>query len=310
MSMFNRSAKTAAAAFGLLTATLLISFTAQAEAYKVGTATCGGECHQAELEVWEASPHQASFNKFDDPSDKLTEKVDAILASVGDDDMTESTTCTNCHFSMIQDDEGEDPYADSGPSCESCHGAGSEFKDIHSDQDADYETRMAESESLGMTRPHMKFAIAKNCNGCHAMARDEIDGDTIAKMIDAGHPISTKFELAQYSQGAVRHRFYAPDTSVNADMTTAELSNLFVQGQIAQLLAAHNSLNKSSNAKYTAAMQTRKSSAAAALGKIDGSAAFIANPTEASAQALVDATKGKDLSDAVGSLLPDPGSYK
>lgn len=310
MNAFNLSNKSLVAAFGVAIAAVTLAFSAQAESYKIGTATCGGECHQAELEVWENSPHQASFNKFDDPSDELTEKVDAILAAVGDDDMTESSTCTNCHFSMIQDGPGEDAYADSGPSCESCHGAGSEFKDVHSDQDADYDTRMAEAEALGMTRPHMKFAIAKNCNGCHAMARDEIDGDTIAKLIDAGHPINPKFELTRYSQGAVRHRFYAPDTSVNAKMTPKELANLFVQGQIAQLLAAHNSLNKSSNAKYAAAMKERKASATAALSKVAGSEAFLANPTEAAAQALVDATKDKDLTAAVGALLPDPSTYK
>ncbi|NND82206.1 MAG: hypothetical protein HKN50_07245 [Gammaproteobacteria bacterium] len=297
---------------GLLAGLILISINAPslAESYRLGADTCGGECHQAELEVWQNSPHQASFEKFDDPSDELTAKVDKILEAVGDDDMTESSTCTICHFNMIQDDAGEEPYADSGPACESCHGAGSEFVDIHSDQDVDYDARMAKAESMGMIRPHMKFDIAQNCNGCHAMARPEISGDKINAMLSAGHPINPKFELVRYSQGAVRHRFYAPDTSVNAKMTPAELANLYVEGQIAQLLAAHNSLAKSPNAEYAAAMQQRKQSASAALAKVDGSAAFVANPTEAAARALVKSIAGKDLSSAVGSMLPDPGTYK
>ena len=282
---------------------------ANAEAFNLGSSTCGEECHQAEFEVWEASPHQASFEKFDDPSDELTEKVDAILAAVGDDDMTESATCTVCHFTMVKEAADEDAWADSGPSCESCHGAGSDHKPIHSESENDYDTRMAEAESKGMIRPNMKFDIAQNCNGCHAMARDEVDGDTVTALLDAGHPIKTTFELVQYSQGSVKHRFYAPDTSVNADMTDAELSNLFVQGQIAQLLAAHNALSKSNQADYQAAMKTRVENATAALSAVPGGSDFAASPSEASARALVKSVDGTDLTGQVGSLLPDPGSY-
>ena len=214
---------------------LAFSGAAFSQSFSLGVESCGGECHEAELEVWEGSPHNESFSKFDDPSDELLEKADAILAAVGEEDMTESVVCTNCHFTMIQETADEEPFADSGPSCESCHGAGSEFRDIHSDQDVDYDTRMANAEAVGMIRPTMKFAIAQNCNGCHAMARPEVDGPTIAKMLDAGHPIKTSFELVKYSQGSVRHRFYPPDTSVNAEMTPKELAALYVEGQVAQL---------------------------------------------------------------------------
>lgn len=284
--------------------------TSAAQGFKLGASTCGGECHEAELGVWENSPHNASFDKFDDPSDELTEKIDGILAAVGEEDMTESAVCTNCHFTMTQESADEEPFADSGPSCESCHGAGSEFKDVHSDQDVDYDQRMAKAESLGMIRPNMKFDIASNCNGCHAMARPEVDGPTIAKMIDAGHPIKTEFELVKYSQGSVRHRFYAPDTSVNAKMTKQELAALYVEGQIAQLLAAHQGLQKKANDKYKSAMQTRADNAKKALASVDGSAAFIGSPTASAAKSLVKSLSEKDLSDAVGDQLPDPGDYK
>ncbi len=295
----------------LLSAGLVTSFSAQAdENFSLGAASCGGECHEAELEVWESSPHNASFNKFDDPSDELTEKVEAILEAVGSDDMTESPVCTNCHFTMIKETADEEAFADSGPSCESCHGSGSAFRDIHSDQDVDYDQRMAKAESHGMIRPNMKFEIASNCNGCHAMARPEVDGATIAKMIDAGHPIKTEFELVKYSQGSVRHRFYEPDTSVNAVMTKAELEALYVEGQIAQLLAAHQGLQKSANDKYKTAMQIRLDDAKANLSAVDGSAGFIGSPSLDSAKALVKSIEGKDLSGAVGGKLPDPSDYK
>lgn len=280
-----------------------------AENFNLGTASCGGECHEAELEVWENSPHNASFDKFDDPSDELAEKVDAILSAIGEEDMTESPVCTNCHFTMIQESIDEEPFADSGPSCESCHGKGSGFLDAHNNQDVDYHQRMTKSESLGMIRPTMKFEIASNCNGCHAMARPEVDGSTIAKMLDAGHPIKTDFELVKYSQGSVRHRFYEPDTSINAKMTPQELSNLYVEGKIAQLLAAHKGLQKNANAKYTSAMQIRFDDAKQALANINGSAGFIANPSLGSAKALVKSLKDVDLTGAVSDQLPDPSEY-
>ena len=289
---------------------LLLSSGVNAQSHPIGSGECGEECHEAEFEVWDASPHQVAFYKFDDPSDELTEKVDSILAAVGDDDMTESTTCTICHFTNVQDAPDEDAYADSGPSCESCHGAGSEFRDIHSEQDDDFDTRMAKSESLGMTRPHMKFDIAMNCNGCHAMAREEINGEQITAMLDAGHPINPDFELVQYSQGSVKHRFYEPDTSVNADMSQAELAHLYVEGQVAQLLAAHQSLNKSSQADYAGAMKQRVASAKKALANVAGADAFTGSPSEQSARALIKQLEGKDLTGSVGSMLPDASSYK
>lgn len=280
------------------------------DAFKLGADTCGGECHEAELEVWQGSPHQLSFEKFDDPSDDLAEKVEAILEAVGSDDMTESPVCTTCHFTMVQEAADEEPYADSGPSCESCHGAGSKFKDVHSDQDVEYDQRMAKAESLGMIRPTMKFDIAQNCNGCHAMERPEVDGATIDKMISAGHPIKADFELVQYSQGAVRHRFYEPDTTVNAKMTKPELAHLFVEGQLAQYLAAHKSLKKSPNAEYQAVMQTRVNNAKAALAPVPGADAFLGNPSAGAARTLLGTLKNVDLTDKVGSSLPAESTYK
>lgn len=297
----------AAAGFGAVL--FAISLGVGAEGFNIGAYQCGEECHQPEFEVWEASPHQASFYKFDAPSDELQEKMDAILAAVGDEYMSDSETCTTCHFTLVQEEEGETPWVDSGPSCESCHGAGSAHQPVHSEKERDYDERMAEAESLGMIRPHMKFAIAENCNGCHAMARDEVDGDTITSLLDAGHPINPDFELVRYSQGSVKHRFYPPDTSVNADMTAPELANLYVQGQAAALVAATASLDKSGHADYQAAMQQRIDTARAALANVPGADAFLADPSASGAQSLIDSLEGQDLTGAVGDRLPSADSY-
>lgn len=308
-----RSAREILSALALLVGVVgVATFAAprQAEAqFSIGAVQCGDQCHQPEYEVWEASPHQASFLKFDYPDDELAERIDTILEAAGDEYMTESPTCSTCHFTMVQEEAGDTPWVDSGPSCESCHGAGSEHQEVHSEKERDLEERMAEAEQLGMVRPHMKYAIAENCNGCHAMAREEIDGETITALLDAGHPINPEFELVRYSQGSVKHRFYPPDTSVNADMTESELAGLFIQGQAAQLVAAAASLEKSSHGDYRAAMQQRIDVARDALARVAGAGDFIANPTRQSALELIGRLEGQDVFGMIGDLLPDPDRY-
>ena len=75
-----------------------------------------------------------------------------------------------------------------------------------------------------MIHSSMLFDIAENCASCHSLARKGVDPAVMAKMIDAGHPPGSTFELVQYSQGSVRHRFYPPDVTKNAEMSPAELS--------------------------------------------------------------------------------------
>jgi hypothetical protein len=82
------------------------------------------------------------------------------------------------------------------------------------------------------------------------MNHSGLDGDTLAKMLGAGHPLKTEFELVLYSQGSVRHRFYPPNVNQNSEMTAPELARLFVEGQAAKLVSATDALSKSSDAKY------------------------------------------------------------
>jgi hypothetical protein len=93
-------------------------------------------------------------------------------------------------------------------------------------------------------------------------------------------------------------------------MTKSELAHLFVEGQLAQYLAAHNSLNKSPNAEYKAVMQTRVDNAKTALAPVPGADAFIGNPSAGAARTLLGSLKDIDLSDKVGASLPAEDTYK
>lgn len=248
-----------------------------------------------------------------------------FAAAGGDANMRRNDVCTTCHYTMTQTDASAKPAATAGPSCESCHGPSSDWLAIHNDfggPSAKAETespahkaeRIQKAIKAGMIRPDMHYEIAMNCLSCHEQARGSVAPATLAKMIDAGHPAGTNFELVQYSQGSMRHRFYPPDVTKNREMTPAELSRLFVVGQAAALVQAAEVSGKVNNQKYEDTLNKVQANAHAALDAIKGqvpeAAALLAEPTDANARKLVAAVAGKDLSAQVGSLQPAKNTYK
>jgi len=315
--MNGRHLLTAIAAF-LVAAVLGLPGTAQA-AFNQGPKKCL-ECHEAEHQVWEGTAHFKAFKEV-----HRNEKAKAILAAVGGEkNMKKNEVCIQCHYTMVQKDEADEAKAEAGPSCESCHGASSEWFAIHNDyggKDVKREDetpehkaeRYAKAKAAGMLWPHERYDIVLNCMGCHGLDRPNVDGDTLAKMLGAGHPLKPEYEFVQYSQGSVRHRFYPPDVTTNKELSQAELAEAFIQGAAAKLVTATAAKAKSSDAAYQAAQQARIDMATQALQAIQDvpqAAALLADPSDANARALVDAIKGQDLSAKVASLMPDPSTYK
>ena len=200
---------------------LLLAFacsTASAAPYAEGPKKCQ-ECHEAEYAVWEDTQHAKSYKTL-----HKTDAADVILAAVGDKRMKKSETCQLCHYTMIQKDAGAKAKAKAGISCESCHGASSQWRHVHNnfgsgnakDETTEHKTqRQQAARDAGMIWSFMHYDIASNFNTCHGLAHPGLDGAVLATMLDAGHPINPEFELVAYSQGQVRHRFYPPDISGN-----------------------------------------------------------------------------------------------
>ena len=291
---------------------------ASAQSFVLGAKTCL-ECHGAEHEVWKGTKHFSSFREV-----HRSDKAKGILKAVGAKRMKGSDACTLCHYSMEQKSASAKPRAKSGPACESCHSAASEWLDIHNNyggpnvkRDTESPEHRAErrgmSSEKGMILASDRYGIAENCMSCHGLNHPGLDGETLAKMLGAGHPLKAEFELVQYSQGTVRHRFYPPNLNENAEMTAPELARLFVEGQAAKLVSASNALGRSSEAKYQEAQNKRVADAKAALSSVKSvpeAAALASQPTVANARKLVDAIADKDLTGDVGELLPDKGTYK
>ncbi|TMH62312.1 MAG: hypothetical protein E6H57_18985 [Betaproteobacteria bacterium] len=238
--------------------------------------------------------------------------------------MRQNANCVLCHYTETQSSPTAKPQVASGPSCESCHGPSSDWRDVHNfygngiedpakEPAANKTKRLAEARKAGMIWSFMTYDIAANCNECHGLAHPKLGGDVLAKMLDAGHPSEPDFELARYSQGTVRHRFYPPDYGKNAEMSAAELARLFVVGQAAKLVSATAAAAKSSHPKYSGLQKKRAQEARSALqavADVPEVATLLQQPTPDNARKLADALKNRDVSAKVKALLPAKPSYK
>lgn len=312
--------------FFFLTGIFSISLnTATAEPFFKGAKVCE-ECHEAENKIWGKTKHFTSFRTAHRESkDENKPSPKKILSAVGGKKrMKRNTACSLCHYTLQQEDAESKQVARSGTSCESCHGASSEWLVIHDnyggkDVKREQETpehkkqRIETSRTVGLIWPTMIYQVAENCMTCHGLAHPDLTGDTLAKMLGAGHPINPGFELVKYSQGTVRHRHYPPDRTVNGEMTKQEQAELFVIGHAAALVSAKEAMSKSNEPKYTDAQNKRAENAKAALSSLKSvpeAAALIASPNRENALKLAEAIKGKDLTGEVGGMLPAKGDYK
>ena len=293
--------------------------TASAEPFAFGPDKCQ-ECHRSEHQVWSDTKHNTSFRDV-----HRNDKAKAIAeASGGGDNMRRNEVCGSCHYTETQKDASAKPRVTDAVVCESCHGKASDWLAIHNDYGGptatrDSETpehkaqRIKQAADNGMIWSHALFDVASNCLNCHGATRASVEPDVMAKMIDAGHPPGSDFELVRYSQGSVRHRFYPPDVTSNAEMTPPELARTFITGHAAALVK----IAGAKPATSPALMATRdkltanaKAALEAIKGQVPEAAALIADPSEANGRKLIAAIADKDLSGAVGSMLPAKGTYK
>jgi hypothetical protein len=297
---------------------------AQSTPYYVGSQKCK-DCHTQEYAVWEATKHAKGYSDI-----ASRDKNQAIIKAVGGTTiMRKNAVCQQCHFTSEKADADSPAVVKSGVSCERCHGAASEWINIHNDYGGQNvkcesetpehrEQRIKNAMAHGWRNPRDKVDIAFNCMACHGLTRDSVSGADISKMLDAGHPLEADYELVQYSQGTVRHRFYpsapcAKDNTVNKEMTNPELAQWYVIGQAAKLVSATGALDKTDNAKYKAAQQKRIADAKTALGRLSSVPevkTLLDAPTEDNARKIETAIAKMDLYDKVKDLLPAPSTYK
>ena len=196
-------------------------------------------CHALEVEAWKQTHHFVTFQNA-----HTTDEAKAILKNMGERSMKRSTECRQCHYTSVL--KGDSIVASWGVSCESCHGPGKDWNDVHNkvgDQKLAWGTgknqtpeqkmaRLDPSATKGMIHSEMLYDIASNCFGCHTVPNETL--------VNKGqHKAGSDFDLVAWSQGEVRHNFAssagAPDQPRNRAASPEQLRRLYVVGALVDL---------------------------------------------------------------------------
>ena len=289
-----------------------------------------GECHKETVKAWKESHHSKTFKDM-----PRSEEAREIANKMGIKRIKSESDCLTCHFTIAEEEAAAKPIA--GISCESCHGAGADYIDVHSDfggkdikaenEDPAHKVkRYADSDAAGMIRPGNLYDLAANCYGCHTVPNE--------KLVNVGgHTAGSKFELVRWSQGEVRHNVWYSDDNTEASLERKRM--LYMVGKMLDFEYALRGVAKATEgAEYAKAMAKRAQRGLAFLKKIDetvddaqltdiiavGSAAKLKlnNETQLLAAADKVATlakafsandRGAELS-GVDALLPTDDKYK
>lgn len=223
-----------------------------------------GECHKDTMALWKETTHAATFSDLP-RSDEARE----IANKMGIKRIKSDSDCLGCHFTSAVVEGKTKPIA--GITCESCHGAGQDWIDVHSDfggkdvkaeneDPAHKKERYAKSEAAGMLRPGHLYDLAQNCYGCHTVPNE--------KLVNVGgHTAGSKFELVRWSQGEVRHNVWY--SKENNESSLERRRMMFIVGQMLDLEHALRGLAKATEkANYAKAMAKRANSARKRIQKI------------------------------------------
>ena len=143
----------------------------------VGPDACG-ECHKSSVAAWKETHHSSTFKDL--PRKKEARE---IAAAMGLKRIKAGGDCLTCHFTSQMD--GDEPKPIAGITCESCHGAGKDWINVHSnyggkgvtidtEDPAHKKERYAQSEAAGMIRPLDLYAVAQNCYSCHTVPNEKL----------------------------------------------------------------------------------------------------------------------------------------
>ena len=230
----------------------------------VGPNACA-ECHKQEVEAWKGTHHFRTFREMPRNTD-----AKEIAEKMGVRRIKSESLCLNCHFTVQQKNNKEEPVA--GISCESCHGAGQDWIKVHSgfsgkkeqtETKAEEEARWKLADSKGMIRPRSLYQLAKNCYGCHVVPQEDL-------VNKGGHRAGSDFELVSWSQGEVLHNTWYSKGKDNVPASAARKRMLYLVGLGVELETALRAVGKATVRKPYAfemaarADRARKQLAAAA----------------------------------------------
>lgn len=176
---------------GTLTCSLALLFSTSclAQYTTLGPASCGGDksgCHASEFKN-QIDKHK---NSLDDMSSDDAKKYANIPGADGASILKGTSKCMSCHGTAIT--AKGDAEVEDGVSCESCHGPGSGYRDLHS-QKGNYENAV----KAGMRDLRKLDVRAMTCVRCHLT--------TDQNLAAAGHPSGLKFNYVSNIKSVAKH---------------------------------------------------------------------------------------------------------
>ncbi|MCZ6727667.1 MAG: cytochrome c family protein, partial [Acidobacteria bacterium] len=240
---------------------------------QIVTAEACGECHASAFEVWKDTPHATTFKTM-----HRKKRAETIAKKLGFGLIKRDSFCFSCHYTPVV--KSGTIRVVSGVSCESCHGAGAQWIEVHNDYGPGqtHETESAEhrlgrierSRQLGMRRPSDLYEVAANCFGCHSVPNERL-------VNDGGHSSgSAGFELVEWSQGEIRHNFLDSfkqgQVGPNAQRSSERRRVMYVAGRALDLeYSLRGAAVASGGGLYAKAMSRRVRSALAEVKAIQAS---------------------------------------
>lgn len=140
------------------------------QAEYIGFNACG-KCHYDQRESWSTTAHAKAFDALR-PGTKKEAKTKAKLDP--DKDYTQDENCVSCHVTGYGEPGGFVPGASPddmkrvvGVTCESCHGAGGNYRSLHADAEDRLKTMFETSERKPLADAGQVFDMEKSCARCH-----------------------------------------------------------------------------------------------------------------------------------------------
>jgi hypothetical protein len=143
-----------------------VAFAQQFEGYNV----CR-KCHLDQTEAWMKTPHAKSLESLA-PKKKAAEKVKAKLDP--EKDYSKDPACLQCHATghgkpggYTPDMPADDARFFSSVSCESCHGAGSLYRQEHGAAENLLKSKGEPTSREVLVKTRQNFDYEAACAGCH-----------------------------------------------------------------------------------------------------------------------------------------------
>ena len=289
------------------------------------------KCHKEQIDKLVATPHFKSYETL-----HRSAAAKQYCQQLGLRSVKRSERCVRCHYTPEVSSRGV--KAQSGISCESCHGPAQNWIKGHNDYGGvtitkETETpehkqwRIANSIHQGMRHPANLYLLARSCYECHLV-------DDVELVNKTAHSVATPgFNMVAWSQGQMRHNFFRSGGKSNEISSPERLRVMFVTDLMTRFEFLYRALAASpaDSRHYTALLQqlytTRETWAAVnqatdnlwvqkANEVISGSPGTSAAELESMANALSEitfefASREKEHSlKPIENLLPKPNEYR